>query len=255
LAIDELQADLDIWLVEYNEQRPHQGRWCFGKTPMQTFLDALPMAREKLMARRQRREDRQGMDVALIEHAQDDVDDDDRRGDEIGLAGQRRLECLGVALEIADQGRRRAELRLGILGARLKDRVTDGYSALCSRWLTMRRMAEDAPVRTLGLASRYSYPRIFAAAAISRRVLSSVPTVMRRYGAVRGLLKCRTSTACSRSAAANSAPPRAGCLAKTKLALEGRTAKSDFANANPASPISGNDRHGRPSGPAMTPIG
>jgi hypothetical protein len=50
LAIDELQADLDIWLVEYNEQRPHQGRWCFGKSPMQTFLDALPMAREKLMA-------------------------------------------------------------------------------------------------------------------------------------------------------------------------------------------------------------
>jgi hypothetical protein len=23
----------------YNEQRTHQGRWCFGKTPMQTFLD------------------------------------------------------------------------------------------------------------------------------------------------------------------------------------------------------------------------
>src|SRR5438128_4189957 len=50
LAIDELQADLDVWLVEYNEQRPHQGRWCFGKTPMQTFLDALPIAMEKLMA-------------------------------------------------------------------------------------------------------------------------------------------------------------------------------------------------------------
>src|SRR5437870_8435075 len=50
LAIDELQADLDVWLVEYNEQRPHQGCWCFGKTPMQTFLDALPMAKEKLMA-------------------------------------------------------------------------------------------------------------------------------------------------------------------------------------------------------------
>ena len=32
------------------EQRPHQGRWCFGKTPMQTFLDALPLAKEKLMA-------------------------------------------------------------------------------------------------------------------------------------------------------------------------------------------------------------
>jgi hypothetical protein len=30
--------------------RPHQGRWCFGKTPMETFLDALPLAKEKIMA-------------------------------------------------------------------------------------------------------------------------------------------------------------------------------------------------------------
>ena len=49
-TIDELQADLDAWIAEYNERRPHQGRWCFGKTPMQTFLDALPRAKEKLMA-------------------------------------------------------------------------------------------------------------------------------------------------------------------------------------------------------------
>src|SRR5690349_23896152 len=41
---------LDDWLIEYNEQRTHQGRWCFGKTPMQTFLDALPLSKEKLMA-------------------------------------------------------------------------------------------------------------------------------------------------------------------------------------------------------------
>ena len=47
--IDELQADLDAWLVEYNEQRTHQGRWCYGKTPMQTFIDTLPVAKEKLM--------------------------------------------------------------------------------------------------------------------------------------------------------------------------------------------------------------
>src|SRR5262249_18742668 len=37
-AIEELQADLDLWVREYNEIKPHQGRWCFGKTPMQTFL-------------------------------------------------------------------------------------------------------------------------------------------------------------------------------------------------------------------------
>jgi transposase InsO family protein len=49
-TIDELQADLDIWIHTYNHDRPHQGRWCYGKTPMQTFLDALPLAKEKLMA-------------------------------------------------------------------------------------------------------------------------------------------------------------------------------------------------------------
>jgi hypothetical protein len=26
------------------------GRWCFGKTPMQTFLDAIPLAKEKMIA-------------------------------------------------------------------------------------------------------------------------------------------------------------------------------------------------------------
>jgi hypothetical protein len=49
-SIDELQADLDVWIKEYNEARPHQGRWCFGKTPMQTFLDAMPMTKEKMIA-------------------------------------------------------------------------------------------------------------------------------------------------------------------------------------------------------------
>ena len=46
-TIDELQTDLDGWLTEYNEIRTHQGRYCFGKTPMQTFLDGAPTAREK----------------------------------------------------------------------------------------------------------------------------------------------------------------------------------------------------------------
>jgi transposase InsO family protein len=47
-AIEELQSDLDTWLVD--QRRPRQGRWCFGKTPIQTFLDALPLAKEKIMA-------------------------------------------------------------------------------------------------------------------------------------------------------------------------------------------------------------
>ena len=49
-SIDELQADLDGWIRGYNEARPHQGRWCFGKTPMQTFVDAMPMTKEKMIA-------------------------------------------------------------------------------------------------------------------------------------------------------------------------------------------------------------
>jgi transposase InsO family protein len=48
-SIAELQADLDQWLRHYNEVRSHQGRWCYGKTPIQTFLDSLPMARKTLI--------------------------------------------------------------------------------------------------------------------------------------------------------------------------------------------------------------
>jgi transposase InsO family protein len=49
-SIAELQTDLDEWMRGYNEVRTHQGRWCYGKTPMQTFLDTLPIAREKMIA-------------------------------------------------------------------------------------------------------------------------------------------------------------------------------------------------------------
>lgn len=46
-TIDELQSDLDGWLAEYNEVRTHQGCYCYGKTPMRTFLDDAPAARDK----------------------------------------------------------------------------------------------------------------------------------------------------------------------------------------------------------------
>jgi transposase InsO family protein len=49
-SIEELQSDLDRWLKGYNEGRPHQGRWCYGKTPMQTFIDSVPLAKEKMIA-------------------------------------------------------------------------------------------------------------------------------------------------------------------------------------------------------------
>jgi hypothetical protein len=36
-----------MWMTEYSEARPHKGHYCFGNTPIQTFLDAHSIAREK----------------------------------------------------------------------------------------------------------------------------------------------------------------------------------------------------------------
>jgi len=47
--LDELQEDLDNWIKHYNEERTHSGKYCFGKTPMQTFKDSLPLAKEKIL--------------------------------------------------------------------------------------------------------------------------------------------------------------------------------------------------------------
>jgi len=49
-TLETLQCDLDDFLEEYNTQRPHQGRWCYGKTPMQTFRDSVALAKEKQIA-------------------------------------------------------------------------------------------------------------------------------------------------------------------------------------------------------------
>jgi transposase InsO family protein len=48
-TLDELQADLDLWLDEYNNQRTHSGKYCYGRTPMQTFLETLPLAKQKML--------------------------------------------------------------------------------------------------------------------------------------------------------------------------------------------------------------
>lgn len=48
-SVDALQTDLDARLDQYNNEREHQGRWCYGKTPMRTVLDSLELAKEKLI--------------------------------------------------------------------------------------------------------------------------------------------------------------------------------------------------------------
>jgi len=47
-TLEELQTDLDKWILLYNSERTHQGKMCCGRTPMQTFIDAKPLWIEKV---------------------------------------------------------------------------------------------------------------------------------------------------------------------------------------------------------------
>lgn len=46
-TLEELQADVDDWMRHYNEERPHSGKHCYGKTPMETFAESKHLAKEK----------------------------------------------------------------------------------------------------------------------------------------------------------------------------------------------------------------
>lgn len=50
-SMEELQIDLDHWLETYNNLRPHSGRYCYGKTPMQTFRESHHIAVDKTLQR------------------------------------------------------------------------------------------------------------------------------------------------------------------------------------------------------------
>ena len=49
-TMEELQADLDVWIYSYNHERTHQGKVCCGRTPMATFEDGKEICREKTIA-------------------------------------------------------------------------------------------------------------------------------------------------------------------------------------------------------------
>lgn len=48
-SLDELQIDLDRWMAYYNAERPHSGKYCNGRTPLQTFSDTRHLADEKMV--------------------------------------------------------------------------------------------------------------------------------------------------------------------------------------------------------------
>jgi hypothetical protein len=49
MTLASLQTDLDDWIKRYIEERPYSGRYCFGKTPMQTFMESRNPAVEKML--------------------------------------------------------------------------------------------------------------------------------------------------------------------------------------------------------------
>ena len=55
-SLEALQADVDGWVKSYNEERPHSGRYCYAKTPMQTFQEAKQLASDKMLERHHRQE-------------------------------------------------------------------------------------------------------------------------------------------------------------------------------------------------------
>lgn len=46
-SLEELQEDADRWVTDYNTERTHSGKYCYGKTPMQTFMESKKIALEK----------------------------------------------------------------------------------------------------------------------------------------------------------------------------------------------------------------
>jgi transposase InsO family protein len=48
-SLDEIQEDVDKWIEEYNKERTHSGKYCFGKTPYQTFIESKKLADEKML--------------------------------------------------------------------------------------------------------------------------------------------------------------------------------------------------------------
>jgi hypothetical protein len=47
--LESLQVDLDKWISEYNEQRTHTGKYCYERTPWETFKVTKEIALAKMV--------------------------------------------------------------------------------------------------------------------------------------------------------------------------------------------------------------
>jgi hypothetical protein len=63
-SLDDLQADLDEWLLEYNRERPHSGKHCDGRTPLQTFRETKHLAFQKMLDRQFKTKEREDQTIS-----------------------------------------------------------------------------------------------------------------------------------------------------------------------------------------------
>jgi transposase InsO family protein len=49
-ALEELQKELDVWIESYSNDRTHQGKMCYGRTPMATLRNGKSIWAEKNLA-------------------------------------------------------------------------------------------------------------------------------------------------------------------------------------------------------------
>ena len=50
-SLEQLQTDVDEWVESYNAERTHTGKYCYGKTPLQTFIESATLAYDKQLDR------------------------------------------------------------------------------------------------------------------------------------------------------------------------------------------------------------
>jgi len=50
-SLEQLQVDVDAWVDSYNAERTHSGKYCYGKSPLQTFFESAKLALDKQLDR------------------------------------------------------------------------------------------------------------------------------------------------------------------------------------------------------------
>jgi hypothetical protein len=50
-SLQELQGNVDAWIESYNAERTHIGKYCYGKTPLDTFIESATLAYDKQLDR------------------------------------------------------------------------------------------------------------------------------------------------------------------------------------------------------------